>query len=180
MLVMRFFSSPRIKQLVTVGSVVVTVAFILGLQMMGRTTPDPRVALELMNDHLDGQSGLWPHVWMAKSLLIFLDRYPYSFLESLFPLLLLSFVLTFVLLLFWPGRLAGWAPAGIRPGTENPPVNRGSVTRRLRGPILEFYARIYWYLAYPDDVVRPSGSIGNNRFFPLPACPRVPVVRRQM
>jgi ABC-2 type transport system permease protein len=139
MLVMRFFSSPRIKQLVTVGSVVVTVAFILGLQMMGRTTPDPRVALELMNDHLDGQSGLWPHVWMAKSLLIFLDRYPYSFLESLFPLLLLSFVLTLAaIILARQTFLAGWAASG--EFSSRAQKTRQSIEGQspgwLRGPIL--------------------------------------------
>jgi hypothetical protein len=115
MTVMRFVRSQRLKQLMTVLSllfalIIVFVGQYMSLVSFGETEIDPMVLLESTKSWGFEQIGYMPNVWMAKSLLLFVDGYAFSFSESLLPLLVSSVLLIIVsMCLAERAFLTGWS-----------------------------------------------------------------------
>ena len=90
--------------------IIVFVGQYMSLFSSGETEIDPMVLIESTKSWGFEQIGYMPNVWMAKSLLLFVDGYAFSFSESLLPLLVSSVLLIIVsMCLAERAFLTGWS-----------------------------------------------------------------------
>jgi hypothetical protein len=108
MIIMRVIPSQKMKQIImTLSLLVALIGVFVGqyvsVAMSGDTRMDPAQLLESTGGWGLEKVSYMPNVWMAKSILLFVDGYSYSFSESLLPLLAAS-----VLLVLMSMSLAEW------------------------------------------------------------------------
>lgn len=92
MVVMRFVPGPKLKQIILVASLIISVAFFFGIQYLSstmstsRNTTQTREFLESTGSWEFARIGYLPHVWMTKALLSLTGRHRFSVLEGIVPL----------------------------------------------------------------------------------------------
>jgi hypothetical protein len=101
MIIMRFIPSQKMKQIIMLLSLFVALIGVVFGQYIsvvtsGDTQVDPVQLLQSTGGWGLEKVGYVPNVWMAKSILLFVDGYSFSFFESLLPLLVSSILLVMV------------------------------------------------------------------------------------
>lgn len=113
MLIMRFIPGQRMKQVVLVSSLAMSAVFVFVVQYVSSrasNTGDALALLEASGRWQLGKLSYLPHVWLAKTLLLFTGRFGYSLLESLVPLAAVSLVSIFAAgILARHTFLTGWS-----------------------------------------------------------------------
>lgn len=133
MLIMRFVPGQRMKQVVLVTSLAVSAVFVFVVQYVSSRANTPGDTLALLE-----ASGRWrlgkmdylPHVWMAKTLLVFTGRFEYSLLESLVPLAAVSLISIFTAgVLARYTFLTGWSSSQVFEGRRRRPSSHAGLER---------------------------------------------------
>lgn len=115
MIIMRFIPSQRMKQIIMVLSLLVALIAVfvgqyISVVTSGDTQIDPVQLLESTSGWGFEKTSYAPHVWMTKSMLLFVRGYSFGFFESLMPLLVLTGLLVVAAMIFaeWT-FLTGWS-----------------------------------------------------------------------
>ena len=114
LLISGLVSSQKLKQFLTVGSMLLVLVIILGSQYYSSLTMRMRVEpdslLEVVTACNIGATALLPHIWITKSLLLTIHGFAFSFVESLLPLILLTLIMVLATLsLARRSFISGWS-----------------------------------------------------------------------
>lgn len=101
MMIMRFVPGQKLKQMMLVGSLAVSLVFVFGTQYLNSTlnmSDDPeqtRAFLESVGRWKLDTTGYLPHIWLTKTMLRFAGTHAFGFGESLLPLAVVGLVSVF-------------------------------------------------------------------------------------
>ena len=114
LLISGLVSSQKMKQFLTVGSMLFVLVIVLASQYYSslsmRMRVEPGSLLEVVAGWNSGATSLLPHIWISKSLLLTINGFTFSFTESLLPLILLTLVMTLAALaLARRSFISGWS-----------------------------------------------------------------------
>ncbi len=114
LLISGLVSSQKMKQFLTVGSMLFVLVIVLASQYYSslsmRMRVEPGSLLEVVAGWNSGATSLLPHIWISKSLLLTIPGFSFSFTESLLPLILLTLVMTLAALaLARRSFISGWS-----------------------------------------------------------------------
>lgn len=105
--------SQKMKQFLTVGSMLLVLVIILGSQYYSSFTMRMRVQPDSLLEVVAGWNigaSLLPHIWISKSLLLTIHGFAFSFVESLLPLILLTLIMILTTLsLARRSFVSGWS-----------------------------------------------------------------------
>ena len=113
LLISGLISSQKMKQFLTVGSMLLILIMVLGSQYYSSLTMRMRVEPDSLLEVVAGWnigSSPFPHIWVSKSLLLTIHGFTFSFVESLLPLILLTLVMILATLsLARRSFISGWS-----------------------------------------------------------------------
>ncbi len=113
LLISGLVSSQKMKQFLTVGSMLLVLVIILGSQYYSSLTMRMRVEPDSLLEVVAGWNigaSLFPHIWISKSLLLTIHGFAFSFVESLLPLILLTLIMILTTLsLARRSFISGWS-----------------------------------------------------------------------
>ncbi|HBQ26611.1 MAG TPA: hypothetical protein DD791_09490 [Syntrophomonas sp.] len=114
LLISGLVSSQKMKQFLTVGSMLLVLVIVLGSQYYSSLTMRMRVEpgslLQVIAGWNSGATALLPHIWISKSLLLTIPGFTFSLVESLLPLILLTLVMIWATLsLAKRSFISGWS-----------------------------------------------------------------------
>ena len=113
LLISGLISSQKMKQFLTVGSMLLILIMVLGSQYYSSLTMRMRVEPDSLLEVVAGWnigSSPFPHIWVSKSLLLTIHGFAFSFVESLLPLILLTLVMILATLsLARRSFISGWS-----------------------------------------------------------------------
>lgn len=114
LLISGLVSSQKMKQFLTVGSMLLVLVIVLGSQYYSSLTMrirvEPDSLLEVVAGWNIGATALLPHIWISKSLLLTIHGFAFSFVESLLPLILLTLIMILATLsLARRSFISGWS-----------------------------------------------------------------------
>lgn len=133
MVIMRFVPSQKMKQFILVGSLLIGLIFVLASQYFSSILADnkgmePRIFFESVGRWGLEKTGYLPHIWVAKSILLFIPGFAYNAYESILPLGVLA-----VALLAAAIALARWSfVTGWSASRESAPGTKRSSARQAR------------------------------------------------
>jgi len=113
LLISGLISSQKMKQFLTVGSMLLILIIVLGSQYYSSLTMRMRVEPDSLLEVVAGWNigaSLFPHIWISKSLLLTIHGFAFSFVESLLPLILLTLIMILATLsLARRSFISGWS-----------------------------------------------------------------------
>ena len=138
LLISGLVSSQKMKQFLTVGSMLLVLVIVLGSQYYSSLTMRMRVEpdslLKVVASWNSGTTSLLPHIWISKSLLLTIHGFAFSFVESLLPLILLTLVMILATLsLARCSFISGWSFSHDYAPTRHSSRKRNKVIRLLGG-----------------------------------------------
>ena len=138
LLISGLVSSQKMKQFLTVGSMLLVLVIVLGSQYYSSLTMRMRVEpdslLKVVASWNSGTTSLLPHIWISKSLLLTIHGFAFSFVESLLPLILLTLVMILATLsLARCSFISGWSFSHDYAPTRHSSRKRNKVIRLFGG-----------------------------------------------
>lgn len=138
LLISGLVSSQKMKQFLTVGSMLLVLVIVLASQyyssLAARMRVEPGSLLEGVAGWNIGATSLLPHIWISKSLLLTIHGFTFSFIESLLPLILLTLVMILAALsLARRSFISGWSFSHDYAPTRRPSRKRNRGIRLFGG-----------------------------------------------